>query len=111
MVFHRDVLDDVHTNGAEPSRRCLLVDRSDLEARFYVNGRTKVAMSISAAPIGANVHYFDSTAEGAKGQLVVHAMDELAREELPGRLRRNRTHLVEIVIPRRPTDGVFRLTN
>jgi pimeloyl-ACP methyl ester carboxylesterase len=111
VLFHQSVLDDVHVNTIDPSRRCLFVDRTDLEHIFYQDGRTCVAVSLSAAPIGTNIRYFESTQEGAKAQLIVHEKGDFARENLPGRLRRNRTHLVSIIIPRRPLDNVFRLSN
>jgi len=111
VLFHQSVLDDVHTNTLDASRRCLFVDRTDLEDVFYKDGRKSVAISLSAAPIGTNIRYFDSTHEGAVAQLVVHAKSDLDREKLDARLRRNRTHLVSIVIPRRPLDNVFRLSN
>lgn len=108
--FHRLVLKDVHVNTIDPSYRCLFADRTALFTDFYKGVRTQVAMSISAAKLGPNIRYFDKTKEGAKGELVVHERDDQARTAMGApRLRHNRTHLVDIVIPRRPIDKVFTL--
>jgi hypothetical protein len=70
----------------------------------------RLAVSISAAPLGPNVRYFESTREGAEGHVLVHEKSEAARAQLDARLHRNSTHLVELVIPRRALEKVFRLT-
>ncbi len=111
VFFHREVLEDVHVNGERAASRCLYVDRTDLIDRYYPRlpeaAAKAVALSISASPAGANVHYFADTAEGAKGHTVVHREDANAPE---GRwLRRNCTHLVRIIIPRNPGVDVFGL--
>jgi len=113
--FHSEVLEHVHVNGADSSLRCLLVDRTDLIHRYYPMFRKaanrRVAVSISAAAQGRNVRYFDRTAEGAAGHLVIHEEDETMRTALGGaRLHRNATHLVEIVVPRQPLDRIFTLS-
>jgi pimeloyl-ACP methyl ester carboxylesterase len=107
--FHRCVLTDVHVNIIAKSARCLFVDRTALFTQFYVGKRTQVAMSISADKLGPNVRYFDKTKDGAKGHVLVHDRDEVRRADLAARMQRNRTHLVEIRIPRQPIDKVFRL--
>jgi pimeloyl-ACP methyl ester carboxylesterase len=112
-LFHTEVLDDVHVNQLNASLRCLFIDRTDLEEKFY-KLRPKIknlAMSLSASNPGPNVRYFSTQAVGARGQLIIHKEDMTAAEDLGGaRLRRNRTHLVEIIIPRRPMDDVFKLS-
>lgn len=115
VIFQREVLADVHVNSLAKSRRCLYVDRTDLFRRYYQSisdpSKRAVAFSISAAAIGPNVRYFDKQREGAKASLVVHTENEDARAQLGGeRLRRNTTHLVEIIIPRQPIDRVFRFS-
>jgi hypothetical protein len=106
--FHRCVLKDVHVNTIDPSFRCLFVDRTALFTEFYTAVRRQVAMSLSAARLGQNIRYFDKTKEGAKGHVLVHDKDAEARSTLgASRLWRNRTHLVEIRIPRQPIDKVF----
>lgn len=115
IYFQKTVLEDIHVNSQMPSMRCFYADRTDLMGGYYPlvpAGRPKqLAVSISAANIGANIRYFDQTKVGAAGELVVHDEDDEKREALgPMRLHRNATHLVEIVIPRQPTNKVFKLS-
>jgi hypothetical protein len=114
VFFHRQVLDDVHVNGQSASRRCLFIDRTDMMLGFYRLMRSankrQLAVSISAAALGSNIRYFDSARIGAAGHLVVHDEDEVKRAGLTGRLIRNTTHLVEVIIPRQPIDKVFKLS-
>jgi len=113
VFFHQHVLDDVHVNSQSASRRCLFIDREDLVTGFYRLMRStekrELAVSISAAAVGDNIRYFDKR-YGATGHLVVHAENDGKREGLEGRLFRNTTHLVEIIIPRQPIDKVFALS-
>jgi hypothetical protein len=116
VYFHRKVLDHVHVNGRSASRRCLFVDHTELMNGFYPLIRSpaqqEVALSLSAAEIGPNIRYFDSTKVGAKGHLVVHRKDQERRKALgAARLRRNMTHLVEIIVPRQPIDKVFTISS
>jgi hypothetical protein len=114
VYFHQHVLDDVHVNSQSGSRRCLFIDRTDLMFGFYPlmrsAGKRELAVSISAAELGDNIRYFDSTRKGATGHVVVHEEDESKRAGLEGRLFRNVTHLVELIIPRQPIDKVFKLS-
>ena len=114
VYFHSEVLEDVHVNSQLGAYRCLFVDRTDLMLGFYpairATDKREVAVSLSAAELGPNVRYFDSTKVGAKGHLIIHREDDETREDLPARLYRNRTHLIEIVIPRQPTENVFKLS-
>lgn len=114
VYFHREVIEHVHVNSRATSRRCLFIDRSDLIAGFYPMLKRpelmEVAVSLSAAAVGRNTRYFDSTREGAKGHFIVHRLDTEGRADLPARLFRNSTHLVEIVVPRQPVEKVFRLS-
>jgi hypothetical protein len=107
ITFHRDVLEHVHVNSIHPAYRCLYIDHTDLMDIFYRNNTAELAVSISAAPLGRNVKYFDSKTDSAKGEVNIHAQDVNARADLPARLHRNRTHFVEVIIPRRPIDKVF----
>ncbi|MES1179575.1 MAG: hypothetical protein ABUL43_00095 [Hyphomicrobium sp.] len=66
-------------------------------------------MSISAAPLGPNIWYFDSTEVGARGHLDVHHEEEELRDAATARLRRNMTQFVEIIIPRQSIEKVFLL--
>ena len=114
VYFQREVLEHVHVNSVVPSLRCLFVDRTDLMEGYYARvqaGEQRVvAMSISAAPIGLNIRHFDSDKETTEGHLIVHSEEAELRNSLDARLRHNMTHLVEIIIPRQPTTGVFKLT-
>ncbi|CAN5660031.1 hypothetical protein BH10PSE5_BH10PSE5_07100 [soil metagenome] len=106
ITFHTDVLEAVHTNSIHPAYRCLYIDHTDMMEIFYEKA-SELAVSISAAPPGRNVKYFDSKTDAAAGQIIMHAQDLDEREALKVRLFRNRTHLIEVIIPRRPTDKVF----
>lgn len=113
--FQRDVLKDVHVNGDTGSLRCLFIDRENLFRDYYGKipdpKRRQLAVSISAANPGRNIRYFDATREGAKGELIVHDEDENRRDGIGvSRLRRNTTHLVEIIVPRMQIDRVFGLS-
>jgi len=114
VYFHQHVLDDVHVNSQSSSRRCLFIDRTDLMTGFYLlmraSAKRQLAVSISAAPLGDNIRYFDKTKQGAAGHLIIHEEDAIKRAGLEGRLFRNTTHLVEIIIPRQPIDKVFKLS-
>jgi pimeloyl-ACP methyl ester carboxylesterase len=113
IFFHKEVLEHVHTNTVHPSYRCLFIDRTDLIGRFYPlvgPDKRKLAMSVSAAKIGPNVRYFDSTREGARGHVVLHDADEQRRDALPARLHRNTTHLIDLILPRQPLKQVFKLS-
>ncbi|MBI1785925.1 hypothetical protein HYR69_12340 [Candidatus Sumerlaeota bacterium] len=111
LYFHREILEDVHTNGLGPSHRAFYVDRSDLVNNYYgkIPGAVAKAvyMSISANPPGKNISYFDNYREGAKGTMLVHQQPEDSPESRW--LKRNTTHFIKIVIPRTPSKNVFRL--
>lgn len=106
ISFHTDVLESVHTNSIHPAYRCLLIDHTDLLQIFY-DKANELAVSISAAAPGRNVKYFDSKTDTARGQIRIHAQDVEDRAALKVRLYRNRTHLIEVIIPRRPIEKVF----
>ncbi len=112
LRFQSDILDDVHVNRLDASARCFYIDRDDLLERFY-GGRTRahrLAMSITAANPGRNIRYFDKEADRSRGSLVVHCNDENERAALgSARLHRNMTHFIDVIIPRKAVDRVFRL--
>jgi pimeloyl-ACP methyl ester carboxylesterase len=114
IFFHREVLENVHVNGQNAARRCFFIDRDDLMLGYYPilskNALRQVEMSISAAKPGRNVTYFEKEKVGATGTVVVHRENDDERTDLPVRLLRNCTHLVEIIIPRTPIDKVFTIT-
>jgi hypothetical protein len=106
ITFHRDVLESVHNNSSHPAYRCLWIDHTDLLEIFY-DKNDELAVSLSAAPPGRNIKYFDSKTDRAKGQITIHAADLGKRDALQARLRRNQTHFIEVIIPRRPVEKVF----
>lgn len=115
VYFQREVLKDVHVNGETRSLRCLFIDRNTLFDGYYsrIRDKTKrqLAVSLSAASLGRNIRYFDAEKDGAKGHLVIHEENEDQRADLGARrLRRNTTHLVEIIVPRKSIDKVFALS-
>ena len=109
--FQQTTLKNVHLYGDDHARRCLFMDRTDLMTGFYgaiAPGVEKVLrMSLSANPPGDNVRYFEDYNTGAEGSLTLHLEDE--KDAAKRWLRRNTTHLVEVVIPRVPGAGVFKL--
>jgi hypothetical protein len=115
--FHNEVLQHVHVNSQNASYRCFYVDRTDLYNNFYSSIQLpdiekRLWMSISAAPLGDNISYFNNYKTGAGGELLIHQFDPngLNPNKLTFRLRRNSTHFVKIVIPRTPHNKVFQLT-
>ena len=106
-LFHDKVIKDVHKNGQDASVRTIYIDRQRLFELFYVQipaGQPKeLRLSISATSPGDNVKYF-ADAFGGKGEFVVHSQDQADRW-----LQRNATHFLKIVIPRIPSEDVFRL--
>ncbi|MEI9900628.1 MAG: hypothetical protein WDN31_11465 [Hyphomicrobium sp.] len=114
VYFQREVLEKVHVNGTRAARRCLFLDRTDLKFGFYprlpTSARQQLAMSLSAVPPGKNVTYFEKNKVQASGEVIVHRFDDAERDKMQHKLIRNRTHLIEIIVPRRPTDRVFSLS-
>jgi len=110
VYFHREVLEDVHTNGSNAAYRCLFIDRTDLFNEFYQligkNAEKILTMSISAKAPGDNVAYFSDAKRGAPGEMVIHSLDDTTQTRW---LQRNTTQFVRIVIPRSPSEKVFRL--
>lgn len=110
VYFHREVLEHVHANASNSAYRCLFVDRTDLLNEFYQRiGKSAekiLTMSVSATAPGNNVGYFSDTRQGAPGEMAIHALDDSAQARW---LQRNTTQFVRIVIPRTPSDKVFRM--
>jgi len=106
-VFHDKVIQDVHKCAQNSALRTIYIDRQNLFDLFYAaipaDMPKELRLSISASAPGNNVHYFEN-AYGAEGEFVVHSVDEASRW-----LHRNATHFLKIVIPRLPSDQVFKL--
>lgn len=117
LYFHTEVLEHVHVNQLNSAYRCLYVDHTDLLGNYYDSIRGNVTralfMSISAAPAGSNVSYFEDVRKGAKGTVPLHFEQEKksgpAAERRIRWLQPNTTHFATIVIPRTPADKVFRM--
>jgi len=110
-VFQTDVIEHVHVNSVNGACRAFYLDRTDMFGKFYggaAAGKPKeLQISIWATPPGPNVTYFDPKEASASGHYRVHLA-----EESPGAerwLKRNCTHFLKIIVPRRPLEGVFRL--
>ena len=108
--LHANVLEDVKKNSQSEALRNLYFDRTDLVdgyyTRFSAGEKPVLYMSIYAVAPGSNVNYFDPKDPGAAGMDPIHLEGDLTRRWL----RRNSTHFVQIVIPRRPIAEVFRLS-
>ena len=117
LYFHTEVLEHVHVNQLNSAYRCLYVDHTDLLGNYYdaIRGNVTRAlfMSISAAPAGSNVSYFEDVRKGAKGTVPLHFEKEKKSGPAAQRqirwLQPNTTHFATIVIPRTPADKVFRM--
>jgi pimeloyl-ACP methyl ester carboxylesterase len=117
LYFHTEVLEHVHVNQLNSAYRCLYVDHTDLMGNYYdaIRGNVTRAlfMSLSAAPPGGNVSYFESTRDGAKGTVPLHFETEKKSGPAAQRqirwLQPNVTHFATIIIPRTPADKVFRM--
>lgn len=112
LRFQSDVLDHVHVNKLDPSMRCFYIDRDDLMKRFYRErtGDRQLAASIVIANPGRNIRYFDKEVVGAEGHLLLHCDGEPDRAALgANRLHRNTTHYVDIIVPRKSLDRVFKM--
>jgi len=112
LYFHDKVIRNVHQNSTQPGCRCFYLDRTELMDGFYAriagNAKKELLLSISAAPPGTNSHYFSAKDSDSQGFKSLHLFDGNHPE---GRwLRRYSTHFLKIIIPRRPNEQVFRLT-
>ncbi len=109
--FHTEVMKQVHTNGSNPAYRCLFIDRTKLTDIFYKKiGDSlpkELRMSISAKPPGSNISYFADYRQGAGGSVKIHWLND--NQNSNERMHRNSTLFVKIIIPRSPSDGVFKL--
>jgi len=108
--LHANVLEEVKRNSQREALRNLYFDRTDLVdgyyPRFSAGEQPVLYMSIYATAPGSNVNYFDPANPEAAGMVPVHLEGDATRRWL----RRNSTHFVQIIVPRRPIADVFRLT-
>lgn len=105
------VLEDVKKNSINEALRNLYFDRTDLMEGYYpmLPDKTQptLYMSISAASPGKNIQYFEREKKGANRLVPVHLQGDATQRWL----KRNTTHFVQMVIPRKPGSNVFKLTN
>lgn len=110
VYLHANVLEDVKKNSQSEALRNLYFDRTDLidgyYARLSAGEKPVLYMSIYAMAPGPNVNYFDPGDPAAAGMVTIHLEGDVTKRWL----RRNSTHFVQIVLPRRPIDDVFRLS-
>lgn len=112
VYLHREVLEGVKTNSRQPAVRNFYFDRTDLVETYYKEKvppgvPPAVWMSIAVAPPGPNISYFDPRNPQARQKVAIHvAGDQTARW-----LKRNTTHFLQIIVPRRARAGVFQLRN
>ena len=110
VYLHRSVIEDVKVNSQNPACRNFYFDRTDLMNGYYpqVPGRAEpvLYLSISAASPGKNISYFANEKIGADMQIPIHYQSDKAARWL----KHNSTHFVRIILPRQPTDKVFKLT-
>jgi pimeloyl-ACP methyl ester carboxylesterase len=109
VYLHENVVADVKKNSQNEALRNLYLDRTDLVEGYYPRFSAGVNpilyMSICAAAPGAKIYYFDPGNPSAAGIVPVH----LEGDKTKRWLRRNCTHFVQIIIPRRPVGDVFEL--
>ena len=107
--LHAHVLEDVKKNSRNEALRNLYFDRTDLVegyyARFAAGASPELFMVVHAEAPGANVSYFDGDRLGPQGLVRVHLEGDATKRWL----RRNTTHFMQIILPRRPGEGVFRV--
>lgn len=105
--LHAHVLEDVKKNGQNAALRNLYFDRSDLVngyyPRFAAGEEPVLYLSVYANPPGENVSYFNPDPSGAQGTVQVHLESDATQRWL----KRNTTHFLQIILPRRPGDAVF----
>jgi len=111
VYLHREVIEDVKVNSVNAALRNLFFDNTDLREGYYrqlpKGADPVVYLSLSAASPGKNINYFEREKIGAKQEIPVHLEGDRTKRWL----RRNTTHFVQIIIPRIPNPGVFKLTN
>jgi hypothetical protein len=98
--MHREVLEDVHTYGPDPSCRSLLFDLTDL--RKTIAGGKKLMFSLSAAPLSPLIS-FSAGATNDVSELALHG------SQAKTLWRDNQTLIADLVIQRLQAPNVFEL--
>ncbi|HEX2099503.1 MAG TPA: hypothetical protein VHF69_02500, partial [Candidatus Synoicihabitans sp.] len=100
IKIHREVLEDVHTYGPDPSYRSLLFDLSDL--RKTLGSSKRLMFSLSAAPLGPLVSF----SAGANNDVSELALTGAQAKSF---WRDNQTLVADLVIQRLQAEKVFQL--
>lgn len=110
--FHKEVLEHVHEYRGDKSRRSLFIDRFDLmrEGGFYSqlkeeDKHKELHVTISAADPGDRIAYFTRAAALKRGLIKIHQKTSPKERWL----KRHRTHLVKIIVPRVADPKIFTL--
>ena len=110
--FHKEVLESVHDYRRDKSHRSLFIDRYDLmrEGGFYsqVPGEDvnkELHVTVSAADPGDRIAYFTRDKLLKRGLIRIHQM--LSPQDRW--LKRHRTHLVKVIVPRAADPNIFTL--
>lgn len=110
VYLHQSVIEDVKTNSQNPACRNIYFDRTDLVEGYYPMvpgaGDPVLYLSLSAASPGKNISYFANQKTGAAMEIAIHFQSDTASRWL----KRNSTHFVRIILPRQPSEKVFKLT-
>lgn len=109
VYLHANVIEDVKKNSQNEALRNLYFDRTDLVEgyyrRFSADVKPVLYMAVSAAAPGAKINYFGRDDPRGTGKVRVHLEGDRTKRWL----RHNSTHFVQIIIPRRPAEDVFKL--
>ncbi len=110
--FHAEVLEDVHEHRRDISHRTLYLDRFDLmcEGGFYSQLKKpdkdkELHVTVSAADPGDRIAYFTRETTLRRGLVKIH--QKLAPKNRW--LRRHRTHMVKVIVPRAADPDIFTL--
>lgn len=110
VYLHQSVIEAIKTNSQNPACRNIYFDRTDLVEGYYPmvpgSGDPVLYLSLSAASPGKNISYFANQKVGADMEIAIHFQSDTASRWL----KRNSTHFVRIILPRQPSDKVFKLT-
>ena len=112
VYFHDEVLEDTHAHRRDTSHRTLYIDRFDLmrqDGGFYAqikgNLPKELYVTVSAANPGDRIAYFTRAPSLRRGLVKIHQWLEGERRWL----RRHRTHMVKVIIPRAADPKIFTL--
>lgn len=110
--FHSEVLEHVHKHQRDGSHRTLYIDRFDLmrQGGFYAQLKgedrdKELHVTVSATDPGDRIAYFTRAPSLRRGLIKIH--QKLAPKDRW--LKRHRTHMVKIIVPRVADPEIFKL--